>query len=289
MNRSNNSHLSSSLEESRVAIVGLGLMGASLAMGLKGHCAQLLGVDSDPKVVSIADNLEIFDTCSTNLKQVLPQANLIILATPIRAILKLIAVIPTIQPDPAIVMDLGSTKTQIVSAMDKLPENFDAIGGHPMCGKEIAGIGNAHPELYSNAPFGLVSLERTSQQTRTLVEQVVTRIGANPIWLNANEHDRWVAYTSHLPYLMAAALSGSLPVQARAMIGPGFRSASRLAATPSAMMLEIINSNRENIGKSIDDFLEEIRVLRDLLVAGEDEQMKERLDKAAGNYSSDGQ
>lgn len=286
MNLERELKLPQTLADSSIAIVGLGLMGGSLAMALKGHCADLLGVDSDPDVITLAEGLEVFDSCSTDLNQILPKANVIILAMPIHAILELIEFLPSIHPGPAVVLDIGSTKTQIVNALEKLPPAFEPLGGHPMCGKEKATIVNADPYMFRDAPFAFVSLERTTEQTRTLAEQIADSIGANPIWLDPVDHDRWVAYTSHLPYFLSTALSLTVPPEAGTMIGPGFRSASRLSATPSSMMVDILKTNRVNIAKTIDEFLEEVERMRDLLVAGNFKELQERLDQAGDHFQT---
>lgn len=281
-----NSKLPHTVAEARIAIVGLGLMGGSLAMALRDHCAELLGVDSDPDVITLAEGLDIFSSCSTDPNQILPQANVIILATPIHAILKMLEILPSIHPGPAIVLDIGSTKTQIVSALERLPSAFDPLGGHPMCGKEKATLVNADPQMFRDAPFAFVSLERTTAQTLNLAEQIADRIGANPIWLNPADHDRWVAFTSHLPYCLSTALSLIVPPEAGTMIGPGFRSTSRLASTPSSMMMDILKTNSDNIVKTIDEFLEEMERMRDLLVQGDFNELQERLDQAADHFRS---
>lgn len=286
MNLERELKLPQTLADSSIAIVGLGLMGGSLAMALKGHCADLLGVDSDPDVITLAEGLEVFDSCSTDLNQILPKANVIILAIPIHAILELIEFLPSIHPGPAVVLDIGSTKTQIVNALEKLPPAFEPLGGHPMCGKEKATIVNADPYMFRDAPFAFVSLERTTEQTRNLAEQIADSIGANPIWLDPVDHDRWVAYTSHLPYFLSTALSLTVPPEAGTMIGPGFRSASRLSATPSSMMVDILKTNRVNIAKTIDEFLEEVERMRDLLVAGNFNELQERLDQAGDHFQT---
>lgn len=286
MNLERELKLPQTLADSSIAIVGLGLMGGSLAMALKGHCADLLGVDSDPDVITLAEGLEVFDSCSTDLNQILPKANVIILAIPIHAILELIEFLPSIHPGPAVVLDIGSTKTQIVNALEKLPPPFEPLGGHPMCGKEKATIVNADPYMFRDAPFAFVSLERTTEQTRNLAEQIADSIGANPIWLDPVDHDRWVAYTSHLPYFLSTALSLTVPPEAGTMIGPGFRSASRLSATPSSMMVDILKTNRVNIAKTIDEFLEEVERMRDLLVEGNFNELQERLDQAGDHFQT---
>lgn len=268
------------LAESRIAIVGLGLMGGSLALALKGHCAGLFGVDSDPDVITHAEGLKVFNSCSTEPNEILTQAHIIILATPIHAILKMIEFLPSLHPGPVVVIDIGSTKSQIVEAMGKLPALFDPIGGHPMCGKENASLENADPKMFLDAPFAFVLLERTSEHARTLAEQLANKIGANPVWLNSAEHDRWVAYTSHLPYLLSVALSVNLPPQAVTMIGPGFRSASRLASTPSSMMMDILKTNSDNIVKTLDEFLVEVEKLKDMLVQEGYNELQDKFDLA---------
>src|SRR6185369_16384796 len=104
------------------------------------------------------------------------------------------------------VVDMGSTKTEIVRAMQSLPPRFDPIGGHPMCGKEVAGIQYAEKDLYRNQTFILTILERTSPQALALVQEMIAVIGARPLMLSPEKQDSLVAMISHLPYLAASAL-----------------------------------------------------------------------------------
>src|SRR5512132_1213775 len=124
------------LASSKIAIVGLGLMGGSLALGLRGKCAAIYGIDTDRATVELALAQQIVDYADCDPAKLLPKADLIILSAPVPAILTLLEQLPSYTQNSCIVMDLGSTKKRIVEAMSGLPERFDPIGGHPICGKE---------------------------------------------------------------------------------------------------------------------------------------------------------
>src|SRR6185436_4955457 len=185
------------LQNSKIAIIGLGLMGGSLALALKGKCAALYGIDSDHATLELALHKKIVDFADAELATFPPQADLIILATPVPSIIGLIQKLPALTNRPCIVLDLGSTKSKIMSAMDALPTHFDVIGGHPICGKERLGIENADALLYQNAPFVITPLERTTLRARTVVQHMISVIGARLIEMNAEDHDRALAFTSH--------------------------------------------------------------------------------------------
>ncbi|HXQ38161.1 MAG TPA: prephenate dehydrogenase/arogenate dehydrogenase family protein, partial [Anaerolineales bacterium] len=128
------------LQDSKIAIFGLGLMGGSLALALKGKCTALYGIDSDPSTLKLALDKKIVDEVDTDPVKILPQADLVILATPVPVILAFIQKLPSFTQNPCIVIDLGSTKKDIVQAMSTMPERFDVLGGHPICGKEKLGL-----------------------------------------------------------------------------------------------------------------------------------------------------
>ncbi|HEY9075590.1 MAG TPA: prephenate dehydrogenase [Anaerolineaceae bacterium] len=275
----------SGLAEACVAVMGLGLMGGSLALGLQGKCKRLLGIDPDPEALALAQRMGVVDEVSADGKDLLPWADAVILAAPVSAILKILAELPAVHPGRAVVMDLGSTKTQIMAEMQALPERFDPIGGHPMCGKEKGSLVHAEAALYQGAPFALAPLERTSLAARRFALEMIRALGACPVWTNPEEHDEWVASTSHLPYLLACALALATPPASRVLAGPGYRSTARLAATPAAMMLDVLVTNRKNILAALDRLQAEIICFRDLLSTQSSAKLKERLDAAADCHS----
>ncbi|GAP09337.1 prephenate dehydrogenase [Bellilinea caldifistulae] len=274
-------HFERSLAHQTVAIVGLGLMGGSLALALRGRCAGLLGVDHNPAVVEQAAGMGLADRVGTSFADILPQAGLIILATPLSAILRLLEDLPGLHPGPAVVLDLGSTKSAVVEKMAGLPPRFDPLGGHPMCGKERSSLDEAEAGLYHGAPFALTPLGRTSPAARRLAEELVDAVGARPVWLEAEEHDAVVAATSHLPYLTAAALAGITPLQAGVLVGPGFRSTTRLAETPLSIMLDILRYNRPNLLSGLQRLQRQMAYLSRLLEAEDYPALAAELEQAA--------
>jgi prephenate dehydrogenase len=274
------------LSASNVAILGLGLMGGSLALKLRGHCQSLSGCDPDPATLALARRWSLADRVSDLPGDILPQADLVILAAPVQAILSLLDELPRLHPGSAAVLDLGSTKTQIVRLMQTLPDRFDPLGGHPMCGKERSGLANADPDLFRSAPFALTPTPRTSPSLRTLAEQLVGLVGANPLWLDAETHDRWVAATSHVPYLVANALAAATPLEARPLVGPGLRSTTRLAPSGWTMMRDILETNRPNILAGLQNFRQQIDKLESLLAAGDLPGLEELASIGAQNYEA---
>lgn len=274
------------LANSRVAILGLGLMGGSLALKLRGRCAQLLGCDTDPTTLALARQQNLVDQLSDKPGDILPLSDLVILATPVRAILSLLDDLPDLHPGSAAVLDLGSTKVQIIERMQALPGRFDPLGGHPMCGKERGGLENADPNLYQSAPFALTPLPRTSLRLRRLAEQLVRLVGARPLWLEAETHDRWVAATSHVPYLVANALAAITPVETRPLVGPGLRSSTRLAPSGWSMMRDILETNRPNILAGLHRFRQQIEDLENSLETGDLAAVEQLTAQGARNYEA---
>ncbi len=272
------------LRASRIAIWGLGLMGGSLAMALKGSCAELVGIDANPKTVARALELGIVSGADTHPGKILPGSDLVVLAVPVGAILASLVDLPEACPGRAVVVDLGSTKREVVAAMAALPERFDPIGGHPMCGKEKSSLEFAEAKLYRDAAFVLTALDRTSKYGRVLVEEAVRAVGAQPMWMAAEVHDRIVAATSHMPFLLASALAKATPLESAALVGPGFRSTSRLAGSSTGMMVDILKTNTENIRIAIHEFMVALAEYEALLEKGNFRLLAEALEQSAEHY-----
>ena len=270
-----------SLSECRVAILGLGLMGGSLALALRGRCRKILGYDPDPRAVALAGERQAVDLAAGDPRSILPGADLVILAAPVRAILQQLADLPDLHPGHAVVIDLGSTKKEIVAAMNCLPERFDPVGGHPMCGREKGTLAAADKELFQTHTFAFAALERTSAYARRLAEELAQAIGARPLWLDVETHDRWTSATSHLPYLVANALAISTPRESAPMIGTGFISTTRLAATPVDMMMDIVLTNRANILQNLRNFRGRLDQIERCLMEGDEATLRELLKEGA--------
>jgi len=274
------------LKESKIAIVGLGLMGGSIALALRGHCSRLIGIDPDAAALELALRQNIVDQAESNPAKLLPEADLVILAAPVPAILTLLEQLPDFTPNPCIVLDLGSTKRAILERMESLPERFDPIGGHPICGKEKLTIANAERTLYYGAPFILAPLTRTTSCASSAADQILATLGATRILLDPADHDRILASTSHLPFLLSSALALATPDECVPLIGPGFRSASRLAGTPTSMMMGVLQTNRQNILAALEALQDELALLTSALADHDYETIQSTLDFAREKYNA---
>jgi len=274
------------LSTSKIAIIGLGLMGGSLALGLRGKCAALYGCDPHLPTLELALSQHIVDYADSGPATLLPEVDLVILAAPVPAILALLERLPSFTPNPCIVMDLGSTKKLIVEAMSHLPERFDPIGGHPICGKEKLSLANAERTLYYAAPFLLAPLERTSPRAISAATQIIEALGAKGKVLDAVEHDRILASTSHLPFLISSTLALTTPNDVAPFVGPGFKSTSRLAGTSSSMMLGVLQSNHENVLNALHGMQTELAKIESALSDGDFAKLESLLNEAQEKYQS---
>lgn len=274
------------LAESKIAIIGLGLMGGSLALGLRGKCVALYGIDPHLPTLELALSQHIVDYADSDPAKLLPEADLVILSAPVPAILTLLEKLPAFMSNPCIVMDLGSAKKQIVDAMANLPERFDPIGGHPICGKEKLSLANAERTLYYAAPFLLTPLERTSPRAISAANQIIEALGAKGKMLSAVDHDRILASTSHLPFLISTALALTTPNDVAPFVGPGFKSTSRLAGTSSSMMLGVLQSNRENVLSALHGIQNQLAELELALSSEDFAKLETILNEAQDKYQT---
>lgn len=273
------------LQNLNVAVVGLGLMGGSLALALRDQCKQIIGIDPDHEVITHALDHGIVSAAFTHPEGVLDGNDVVILAAPVMSIVTFIQHLPVFHSGVSVIIDLGSTKRAIVDAMNKLPARFAAVGGHPMCGKETPSIRFANPRLYVNAPFVLTPTKRTTTRAGQLAEMLVAAIGARPVWIDSDSHDRWVASISHVPYLTSISLSSATPDEAVHLAGPGFQSATRLSGSSISMMMDIIRTNRDNILDQLKETRLWMERCEQQLIAHDYDALERSLEEGYEKYS----
>ncbi len=271
------------LADARVTIVGLGLMGGSLAGALRGHCQSVVGVARRQETVEEALARDLIDWGTIDLERGVLEADVVVLATPVLTILRQLDEIGPWLPKGCLVMDLGSVKGQIVAKMEELPEHIQPLGGHPMCGKELAGIEVAEPTLYQCCTFVLTPLPRTSQAALTLGHDLVEAVGGVPLILDPVRHDRLVATASHLPYLLACALVGTAEAVATRdptvwdIVAGGFRDTTRVAAGSVNMWLDILATNREAVLEALETYRVRLGRLEQFITTRDAEGLKDTL------------
>ncbi len=276
------------LRECRVAVVGLGLMGASLCLDLVRNnlCREVRGVARRTDTVLQAFLSGAVDLATDDLHSGVLGADIVLLATPVRTIVRMLDEIgPRLWPG-ALVMDMGSTKVEVCAALDRLPAGLQPIGGHPMTGKETTGFEAAESGLYRGATWVLSPLARTSPEALALATELGEAVGARPVVLEAARHDRLVAAISHLPFLLAGAL-----VHAAADVGAddptvwelaagGFRDTSRVAASDTQMFLDILLTNRAAVLEQMERFCRHMDELRALLADEDEAALRAKLSAA---------
>ena len=259
-------------------VVGLGLVGGSAALCLRrrGLFEQVVGHDVDPAAREGAQRAGAVDELVTSPGPVLDRADVVLLAAPIPAVVAWLERWGGRLRRGTVVLDVGSTKAEIVRSMEALPEGVQAVGGHPMAGSEQSGIGAARPDLFQDAPWALVETARTGERAREVAEALVETVGARPLWTGASDHDRATASVSHLPYLLSATLALHLEQEAadvpvRELLGPGARDMLRLAGSDPEMMAGILATNWADLREEAELFrrrLEELIDRLDARVAG---------------------
>jgi len=280
----------SKLSEKKVAIVGLGLMGGSLAMALRSHVSELVAIDHDEATLADAWRRGLVDRVSRDPAAGLQHADLVVLATPVRTIRRQLALLPGWRPAGCAVLDLGSTKVEICEAMAALPAGFETIGGHPMCGKETAGLSAAESGLYFGKTFVLCPNTRTTPRVERLALELVEVLGGRPLFLTPEAHDRLVAVTSHVPYVLAATLMGMAAEQASmneniwSVSASGFRDMTRLAGSNPDMMLDILMTNRQAITARLGNLQEMIGQIGLWLQEADEQALKSWVEAAHRAY-----
>lgn len=245
-----------------VAVVGLGLIGGSLALRLREVGLRVLGVDVDPGALSLARQRGAIDVGRGDLGAV-AEADLVIIATPLEQVAQVGIAAARRMRAGAVLTDVGSVKAPVVAAIHAaLPAGVRFIGGHPMAGSEKQGIASADAGLLNGRPFVLTPTARTAAEALMTMQAVVTRIGMRSVVLDPVQHDELVAQISHLPYLVSLALLRTIADDARAIGGPTMAEMTRVAHSPAAMWTEICRSNREAILRALARFETELTRLR---------------------------
>lgn len=236
----------------RVVIAGLGLIGGSLAADLTQAGWQVIGVDRANVCRRARARGLVAETCSS-VERAAAAADLVVLAAPPRANIELLlALVVSLHARPGLtVTDVGSVKRGIVQLAERL-QLPGFVGGHPLAGRERAGLRAAHAGLFVGRPWALTPGRTTDPRALRRVRALARAVGARPVDVPAETHDRVLAFLSHLPQLVAwalldAARADGITRDWLALAGPGFRDMTRLAASPTSLWAEILTANAAQV------------------------------------------
>jgi prephenate dehydrogenase len=266
----------------RITILGLGLIGGSLGLALRAANRgwEVVGQNRSHEAASKAKKAGAVDRAEWNLPNAVDGASVVVLAVAPNAIEQVMRdIAPHLAPG-TVVTDVASTKVQVMAwANEILPPHVHFVGGHPMAGKEKAGIDAAEATLFRNATWCILPGDRCAPEAVTLVEEIVRSVGAQPYYLDAAEHDSYVAAISHVPFISAATLVGTVAGSPswrdmQRMAAGGFRDATRTASGDVAMHRDICMTNREAISRWLERYIDELQRFRDML-GGSSEQVEQ--------------
>lgn len=256
----------------RVGIVGLGLIGGSIALAARQIWPGGLVIGVDRKdVLERAMVLHAIDVAADDAV-VLAEADLVILSAPIQQNLEILRELPDNVTGSAVVTDTGSTKRAIVEAARSLPDRFTFIGGHPLGGAARGGIEHARSDMFSGRPWLFTPAKGHDTRALDKLKSFASGLGAVAQILSPDEHDRLLAFISHLPQLTVSALMHVVGEAAReeglGLSGRGLQDTTRLASSPADIWKEVCATNVDEIGSALDALISVLRQLRADLQTG---------------------
>jgi len=273
-------------EFGQVSVIGLGLIGGSIAAGIKqqGLASSVCAWDANAASLALGYDLGVIDSIAADIHEATAQADLIILAVPVQSMEQ---VLRDVDLKDQVITDVGSVKGIAVEAarrvFGKLPENF--IPGHPIAGSEKQGVVAADPNLFLQHKVILTPEEASNPAAIARVEKLWRGLGADVVRMSVSHHDDVLAQTSHLPHLLAYALVDTLSAGGDSLevfeyAAGGFRDFSRIAASDPTMWSDIFQANKEPLVQALDQYLLKLETLKQLIESGEADQIKDLLSRA---------
>lgn len=269
----------------KITIVGLGLIGGSLAMSLRDLNPQKLwAVDIDENVLKDAEKLGVIDKGYINSEIPLKESDLVIISLYPDLAIKFIKENINNFKSNAIITDTAGTKEKIVEEVNSFIRNdLDFIGGHPMCGSECKGFKNASKNIFKEANYILTPMDKNKEKNINVLEKIINDIGCkNIVKVSPKKHDTIIAYTSQLPHVLATTLINSNQEEnANLFIGGSFKDATRVANINTDLWPNLIIENKENIINQLKNFEENINDIKNAIINEDVKTLKEIFDKGS--------
>src|SRR5688500_17917536 len=266
----------------RIAVLGVGLIGGSIGLAAKRRLdAEVTGFDPDGAILERAVERGALDGAASSAAAAAAEADIVFCAAPVRALPALVAEALGASGSEAVVTDVGSTKRELVSALEGGGDAERFIGGHPLAGAETAGVDGARADLFEGARWYLTPTERSSGMHYDRLQRAIADLGARPQAVDAATHDRLMATVSHLPHVLAnvlvaqAAAASADESERMPEVGRSFRDSTRVAGANPAIWADIFATNSDAVAEEIDDVVERLRRAAGLLRGGDAEAVAE--------------
>lgn len=267
----------------KVVIIGVGLMGGSLGLAIKKYslAKEVVGISHRQSSLVNAIKQKAIDSGETDLAKGLKGADLVVLAAPVDAIVMLLGKINKYIKRGCIITDMGSAKLEIDEAALKslsFPEFF--VGSHPLAGSEKKGAEYACAELFDDSICVMTPTKKTNPVAKEKVRFLWSKIGATVKCVDSDEHDKILAYISHLPHLLSFGLMSMLPKEYLEYSTKGFKSLTRIAASDPRVWNDICMTNSKNILKTVDEMVAELATFRESILNRDDKKLMEYFAQA---------
>ena len=270
-----------------VGVIGLGLIGGSMAIDLKrrGYADSLLGVESDPVNAAAAEKMGLCDEV-VDLEDCVSRSDIIVIAIPVGAAVKMLPGILDKCDSSKIVIDTCSTKSQIVRAVRYHPMRSRYVATHPMAGTEYSGPWAAMPNLFDGRACIFANTEDSDPRAVREIEELYDVLSMRPIYMDADSHDVHTAYVSHISHVTSFALALTVLEKEKDekhifdLASGGFSSTVRLAKSSSDMWVPILTQNRDNVLHVIDTYLEKMKEFRDAIAEYDSEKIEKLIHEA---------
>ncbi|MBE0446597.1 MAG: prephenate dehydrogenase [Actinobacteria bacterium] len=272
-----------------VSVIGIGLIGGSLAAALKQQPEdyEVVGYNRNASAIDEALKRRIIDRAVSSPEEAASVADVIFIAVPVRKIPEYVIRAAKSAKKGAIITDVGSTKANIIAEVEPhIPEGVHFIGGHPMAGSERTGVSSANPSLFKNAHYLLTPTDKTDMAAYKKLHSMLTSVGANVLAIDPQKHDQAVAIISHLPHMVAAVLMNLASSETSdtenilMLAAGGFKDTTRIAAGSPRMWVDICLDNREAIIYSIEKISNMLDILRHAINKGDRDKIKDMLERA---------
>ena len=270
----------------QLGVIGCGLMGGSFALALKraGLVKRVVGYSKSPSTTEKAKRLGVIDVAAESALLAVSGSDIVLIAVPVAASEATFKAIRHLVDPGMLVMDVGSTKRNVVDAARRVLKERIAsfVPAHPIAGKEVAGIAHADAALYSGRQVILTPLAQTSPDLVQKATDVWSAIGAQVLRMTPENHDAAFAAVSHLPHLLAFAYFSAVAKQPAgrdflSLAGPGFRDFTRIAASEPTVWRDILMSNREELLKQSQRFRHSLDALEHVLKSGNTEALEDLI------------